>query len=171
MFKRLRLRLRDMRTIGKLITGAEEQAHMMGEEKPGEEHYLLSALNLSDGTAKRVFERIGADPEKFKLAINEQYRDALSSIGINDVKVMEKIPDPVFSSNKIHNSKPSGQAVMKGLYALKQHDKDRPLLGVHVINVIANTEHGVVARAFKAMGIEKDIILSAIKKELELFKC
>ena len=35
-------------------------------------------------------------------------------------------------------------------------------------SVIANTEHGVVARACHSMGIEKDIILSAIKAELEL---
>jgi hypothetical protein len=54
---------------------------------------------------------------------NDQYKDALSSIGINDVKVMRKIPDPAASSNKIHNSKPSGQAAMKDLYALKNMTK------------------------------------------------
>ncbi len=81
MFKRFRLRLRDMRTISKLISGADEQAHMMGEEKPGAEHYLLSALKLPDATAQRVFERMGTDPEKFKLAIKEQYSEALRNIG------------------------------------------------------------------------------------------
>ncbi len=35
VFKRLRFRLQDMRTISKLISGADEQARLMGEEKPG----------------------------------------------------------------------------------------------------------------------------------------
>lgn len=171
VFKRLRLRLRDMRTISKLISGADEQAHMMGEEEPGAEHYLLSALKLPDGTAQHVFERIGADPDKFKLAIKEQYSDALSSIGIDGVKVMEEEPEPVTSNRVLHNSKPSGQAVMKELYALKKHDKDRPLLGAHIVDVVAHMEHGVAARALKAMGIEKEVIFSAVNKELDSFCC
>ncbi len=167
MFKRFKLRLQDMRTISKLISGADKQAHMMGEEEPGAEHFLLSAMNLPDATALRVFERIDADPEKLKSAIKKQYNEALSSIGIDGAKIMEEEPEPVDSNQVLHNSKPSGQEVMKKLYALKKHDKDRPLLGAHVVNVVAHIEHGVVARTLKAMGIEKKAILSAVKEELD----
>lgn len=171
MFKRFRLRLKDMRTINKLISGADKEAHIMGEEESGAEHFLLSALNLPDATALRIFERIGADPEKLKAAIKKQYTEALSSIGIDGSRIMEKEPEPVIPNRVLHNSKPSAQALMKELYALKKNDKDRPLLGAHVVKVVALMEHGVAARTLKAMGIEKEVILSAVKEELDSFQC
>lgn len=170
MFKRLKLRILDMKTIGKLISGADEQAHMNGEDEPGAEHFLLSALMLPDSTARRVFERIGADPEQFKIAIRKQYSDALSSIGI-DEKTLADEPEPVTSSRILHNSKPSAQAVMKELYALKSHDKDRPLLGAHVVDVVARMKHGVAARSFKAMGVDQNSLCTAVKEELDSFRC
>jgi len=33
MFKRMRLRFRDMKTLARLIPGADKQANSMGEEK------------------------------------------------------------------------------------------------------------------------------------------
>jgi len=170
MFKRMKLRFRDIRTIGKLIPGADEEAHMMGEEEPGAEHFLLSALKLPDGTAQKVFERVGASPEQFKVAIKKQYSDALNAIGI-DTNIMEYDPEPITTSRVLHNAQPSGQAVMKALYALKSHDKDRPLLGAHVVDIVARMEHGVAARAFKAMGLDQNIILSVVKDELDSFQC
>lgn len=168
MFKRIKLRLRDMRTIGKLIPGADEEAHRMGEEEPGAEHFLLSALKLPDGTAQRVFERVGADPEKFQAAIKKQYSNALSAIGI-DTTIMEEVPEPITSNKILHNAKPSGQAVMKELYALKSNDKDTPLLGAHVVDVVARMKYGVAARAFKEMGVDQNTILTALKEELDSF--
>ncbi len=153
-------------TINKLIPGADEQAHLMGEEKPGAEHLLLSALELPDGTAQRIFERIGINPEQFQMALKTQYNDALNAIGI-DSKMMTDAPEPVIFSRVLHDSQPSGKMVMKALYALKSHDKDRPLLGAHVVEVVARMKHGVAARAFKIMGIDQNVILSAVKEELD----
>ena len=170
MFKRIKLRIKDMKTISKLISGADEQAHINGEEEPGAEHYLLSALKLPEGSARRVFERVGADPDKFHDAIGQQYSDALKSIGI-DSESIENDSEPVDPERMFHNSKPSGQAVMKALYALKKTDKDKPLLGAHVVKVVANMEHGVAARALSAMGIDRLGIAKAAKEELESFHC
>ncbi|GAA6136815.1 hypothetical protein NBRC116583_05620 [Arenicella sp. 4NH20-0111] len=166
MFKRLMLRFRDMKTISKLISGADEQAHISGEEKPGAEHFVLSALNLEDGSAKRVFEKIGADTNDFRGAIKQQYTDALSSIGINGVAT-DIHPDPVEPNIMLHNSQPSGQELMKSLYAIKQSDKNRPLLGAHVISVAAEMEHGVVARALKVMGVDRERLAKLAKNEIE----
>lgn len=168
MFKRIKLRFQDMRTLGKLIPGADKEAHMMGEEEPGAEHFLLSALELPDGTAQRVFVRVGADPKQFRAAIKKQYSDALKAIGV-DAKILEAEPEPVTSNRILHNAKPSGQAVMKELYALKCHDKDRPLLGAHVVDVVARMKFGVAARALKEMGVDQDAILTAVKEELDLY--
>jgi len=170
MFKRIRLRIQDMKTISKLISGADEQAHMSGEEEPGAEHYLLSALKLPDGSARRVFKRVGADPDKFHEAIGKQYIDALRAIGI-DSESIENYPESVDSTRMFHNSKPSGQAIMKALYALKKTDKDNPLLGAHVVGVVANMDHGVAARALRAMGVDKVAIARAVNEELESFHC
>ncbi len=166
MFKRIRLRIQDMKTISKLISGADEQARIRGEEKPGAEHFLLSALNMPEGSARRVFERVGADPDKFHEAIGKQYSDALKSVGI-DVKSIDNEPEPVEIETIFHNAQPSGQAVMKKLYALKKKDKDRPLLGAHVVGVVASMEHGVAARALRAMEVDQAGIARAVNTELE----
>lgn len=167
MFKRIKLRLRDMKTISKLCSGAEKESHKLGDEEPGAEHFVLSALNLPDGSAKRVFDRVGADKNSFREAIKKQYSDALNSVGISDTDI-ENDPEPIESSKVFVNSKPSGQALMKLLYVLKQNDKDRPLLGAHVISVVAQMEHGVVARTFKTMGIERSQLSKAVKDELDV---
>lgn len=167
MFKRLMLRFRDMKTLSKLISGADEQANMSGEENPGAEHYVLSALNLEDGSAKRVFEKFGADGKKFREAVNQQYTDALSSIGISS-EATDIAPEPIESNKMLHNSQPSGEELMKSLYAIRQTDKDRPLVGAHVISVAAEMEHGVVARALKVMGIDREQLAKLAKDECEL---
>ncbi len=170
MFNKIRLRIKDMKTISKLISGADEHARISGEEEAGAEHYLLSALDMPEGSARRVFERVGADPDKFHEAIGKQYRDALKSVGI-DVASIDNEPEPREAERMFHNSKPSGQAVMKELYALKKKDKDRPLLGAHVVGVVASMEHGVAARALRAMGIDQADIARAVNDELESFQC
>lgn len=56
---------------------------------------------------------------------------------------------------------------MKSLHALKKNDKDRPLLGAHVLAVAAEIKHGVVARAFKELNIEPSDLKNAIQHELK----
>lgn len=165
MFKRLLLRFQDMKTIGKLIPGADEQANIMGEEKPGAEHFVLSALNLEDGTAKRAFDKYGIDSTKFQNAIKVQYDEALSSIGIRG-EVTDLEPEPIKSDKIFKDSQPSGQDLMKSLYALKKEDKDRPLQGAHVIIAATSIEHGVVPRAFKVLGIDRESLAKAARDEL-----
>lgn len=168
MFKRIKQRIQDMRTIAKLISGADAQAHLQGEEKPGAEHFLLSAFLLPDGTARRAFERVGADPEQFQLAIQQQYSDALNAIGM-DAKVTLEDAEPITTKRVFHESKPSGQALMKALYALKNSDKDKPLLGAHVVAVIASMEQGVAVRALRTMDIDLNALSAAVQSEIDAY--
>ena len=170
MFKRILMRFRDMKTIGKLIPGANEQANMIGEEEPGAEHFVLSALNLEDGTAKRTFDKLGIDSRKFKDAIKAQYEEALSAVGINGENV-EVDPEPIESNKIFRDSQPSGQELMKSLYALKKDDKESPLLGAHVIIVAATIEHGVVPRAFKVLGVDRVLLAKVAREEINLMRC
>ena len=165
MFKRILLRFRDMKTIGQLISGADEQANIMGEEKPGAEHFVLSAFNLEDGAAKRAFDKFGIDSEKFQNAIKAQYDEALSAVGICG-QATELEPEPIKTDKILHDSQPSGQDLMKSLYTLKKEDKDRPLQGAHVLIVAASIEYGVVPRAFKVLGIDRESLAKAARDEL-----
>lgn len=166
IFKRLKLRLQDMQTISQLIPGADDAAKSMGEEDAGAEHFLISALTLPDGSAQRVFERLDTNAENFKKAVNKQYTSALTAVGI-DADILEENPN-LYEKNRFNTSKPSGVAVMKDLYQLKRKDKDRLILGAHIIDVIARKEHGVTARVFKEMGLKRAEILFAVEQELSL---
>ena len=170
MFGRILLRFHDIKTIGKLISGANKEANMLGEEKPGAEHFVLSALNLEDGTAKRIFERFCIDSGKFRDAIKAQYKEALSSVAISQ-RATEIDPEPIESDKIFHDSQPSGQNLMKSLYSLKKEDKERPLLGAHVIIVAAAIEHGVVPRVFKVLGVDQGLLVKAAREELDSIQC
>jgi len=170
MFKRMLLRFRDVKVINHLILGADEQANIMGEEKPGAEHFVLSAFNLEDGTAKRVFEKFEVDSKKFRDAIKIQYQEALNTVGINQ-QAIEIDPDPISSKKIFKESKPSGQELMKSLHSLKKGDKDRPLIGAHVVTVAASMEYGIVTRALKVLGIDRELLVKAATEEIETTKC
>jgi ATP-dependent Clp protease ATP-binding subunit ClpA len=170
MFKRILLRFRDIKTIGKLIPGADKEANMLGEEKPGAEHFVLSALNLSDGTAKRIFERFDIDSGKLRDAIKTQYSEALSSVGISQ-EATKIDPEPIVSEKVLHDSQPSGQNLMKSLYALKKEDSEHPLIGAHVIIVAAAIEYGVVPRVFRVLGVDRELLAKAAREELDSIQC
>ena len=165
MFKRILLRFRDMRTVTTLIDGADKQASLLGEDKPGAEHFVLSALKLEDGTAKRTFERLGVDSIKFQHAVKQQYSEALDSIGIKHTTI-DFEPDPIESTKLFQESQASGQDLMKKLFALKQQDKQHPLLGAHVLCVAANMEYGVTSRAFRVMEIDPKLLIKVAREEI-----
>ena len=82
MFNTIKQRFRDVSTIDALCTGAEKLANADGQKEPGAEHFVVVALELPNGTARRTFKRIHADPDSFRAAIARQYEDALQNIGI-----------------------------------------------------------------------------------------
>ncbi len=58
---------------------------------------------------------------------------------------------------------------MKGLVDLRVKNKDIPLLGVHVVEVVASMEEGVAARSLRAMGIDPGALCAAVNEELNEF--
>ena len=74
--------VREIRTIDRLLTGAEAQARRLGDDLPGAEHLLLSALELPDGTARATFARVGADADRLAEAIADRHAAALRAVGI-----------------------------------------------------------------------------------------
>ena len=164
MFQRLRQRLRDMGTIKALCEGAERHARAEGQARPAAEHFVLAALDLPDGSARRAFERVDADPAQFKPAVRRQYELALQSVGVDDAVLAEDAGLPTPPRPSLYRAQPSGDTLMQRLAASRQGDPGTPLLGAHVVAVAAGTRHGVVARALRTMNLDPHALAEAARR-------
>jgi ATP-dependent Clp protease ATP-binding subunit ClpA len=173
MFDTIKQRLRDAGTIKALSLGAEKLANAAGQKEPGAEHFVLSALELRDATARKAFERIHADADDFRAAISRQYEDALQNIGIAlppDAVIADEVA-PVRTSTGLYKTQPSAQALMQTLIQeimVKEQKADSaaPLLSAHVILAATAAQYGVAVRAFQAMGIDPAKLAEAAKAEI-----
>lgn len=160
MFESIKAKLRDMRTIKQLCEAAEAHSLSDHQRKPGAEHFLLAALDLSDGTAQLAFKSVGADPATLNQAIEQQYRMALQSIGLSVEQGVEALPQEEKSG--VYDSAASGQEVMQVL-ASKRRDH-APLLGAHVVAIVAAMPSGVAARALRTMNIDPNALRAAAEE-------
>lgn len=149
MFRGIKSKLNDMGTIKRLCERAEAHALNDQQREPGAEHFLLAALDLPDGTARLAFERVGVEPDALQAAIERQYGDALRSIGLT-----ADAPDEASTSANpgAYQAAPSGQAVMQELTATRKDHA--PLLGAHVVGIVAGMSQGVAPRALRALGVD-----------------
>lgn len=159
MFNRTRARLADMHTIKDLCERAETHAREDHQDTPGAEHFLLSALDLPDGTARRAFEAVGTAPSGLGPAIQRQYSEALQFIGVSDAPAGPGETDMPPARSGPFSAAPSGQEVMLALAANRADHG--PLLGAHVVAVVAGMKHGVAARALRAMGVDPQALKRA----------
>jgi ATP-dependent Clp protease ATP-binding subunit ClpA len=164
MFGKLKQRWQDTRTIMKLSLDAEKRALQEGQRHPGAEHYTLAALDLPDGSARRVFARLGADPEAYRAALADRHSAALNAIGLHDATTASDSVPPAQAS-VLFDAQPSGQALMQSLPEL-QRRLPAPLCGAHVLLAAAAMAHSAAGRAFKAIGIDLQALGSAAETEL-----
>ena len=177
MFKTIRQRFRDMGTIKALCFEAEKLANAEGQKEPGAEHFVLSALALPDGTARKAFLRIHADPDNFRAAMAQHYEDALQNLGIAlppDAEIYGEAT-PIPTSKGPYKTQPSAQALMQTLtqeIMVKEQkaDSTAPLLSAHVVLAATSAQYGVAARAFRAMGIDSASLANAAKAEIAAYR-
>jgi len=177
MLKAIRQRLRDMGTIKALCFEAERLANAEGQKEPGAEHFVLSALALPDGTARKAFLRIHANPDNFSAAIAQQYEDALQNLGIalpHDAEISGETT-PIPTSKGPYKTQPSAQALMQtlkqGIMVKEQEaDSTAPLLSAHVVLAATSAQYGVVVRALRAMGIDSASLADAAKAEIAVYR-
>jgi ATP-dependent Clp protease ATP-binding subunit ClpA len=169
---RLKNPLRDMRTIKMLLEGAEAEAGRAGESTPGAEHLLLAALDLPDGTARRAFERVGADPGTLRQAIEEQHAEALRAVGIDadagasDADAgAEGVVSAAPNTNGVYRSSGSAQSAFQAAGKLARKSGSQ-LVGAHVVLAITGMEHGTAIRAVRSLGIDVDALTAAARLEV-----
>lgn len=154
----------EFHTIRQLLEGAERLAQQSGDAQPGAEHLLLSALALPDGTARRAFERLGADPDGLGSAIAAQHFDALRAVGLELDAGQAVVPAP--EARGVFLSTPSAQSAFRRAVELSKHPKPRRLLGAHVVAAVAEIERGTVVRALSRMGVDREKLAAAARDEL-----
>ncbi|MFN3439492.1 MAG: Clp protease N-terminal domain-containing protein [Acidovorax sp.] len=163
MFRQLQHRFQSMRTLSRLCASAEAHARARGQTAPGVEHFLLAAIDLPDGSARRAFESMGADPAAVRDAIEQQYRDALQGVGLN--APLPQAPALTPPAPGLYQAQPSGQEVMQTL-ARSRKDQGGPLLGAHVVAAVAAMPQGVAARTLRAMGIDAGQLAAAAQAQV-----
>ena len=168
MFDRLKQNFRDMGTIKLLCEAAERIANAEQQKAPGAEHFVLAALELPDGSAARVFRKLDLTADTFHEALRDMHRAALKAAGVNEAEVLnsEQSVPPLAQPGDIYRAAPSGEAVLKGLSALRKRGVTGPLIGVHVLEVVAAMQHGPTARAFGLLGRDPATVMAAIQSEM-----
>ena len=160
--------LDDMRTIKQLLTDAERIAREMGEEEPGAEHLLLSALGLPDGSAARALAAVGVDDERVRTALREEQAEALVSVGVpRDTAEAMSEPRPLGPGGAplLYAAGPSAREVFQEAGKLARSAKQR-LAGAHVVAAVAGLSHGTLPRVLDRLGVDRQRLADAARAEL-----
>lgn len=136
----------------------------MGDKEPGAEHLLLAAIDLDDGQARRAFERTGADPDQFAMAIVTQHEAALAAAGI-EVAPSQPTRLPTHDKTPMSLGQSGRTAFQRATKLVKEH---RPAAfgGAHIVAAVAEQEHGTAARALAVMGIDRAALRAAAVTEM-----
>jgi ATP-dependent Clp protease ATP-binding subunit ClpA len=160
--------LDDMRTIKQLLTDAERIAREMGEEEPGAEHLLLSAIGSPDGSAGRALTRMGVDEAGIRTALREEQADALAAAGVprETANAMAE-PSPLGPAGAplLYAAGPSAREVFQEAGKLARSSKHR-FAGAHVVAAIAGLERGTMPRVLDRLGVDRQQLAGAAYAEL-----
>ena len=162
-----------MRTIKKLLTDAETEARAMGVAEPGAEHLLLASIGLPDGSARRAFDRVGADPDGLRAAMVDEQAQALVGIGLHAAQARSlSTPTPLDppEGRGAYRAAVSAQEAFQAASALAAKDGRFKLCGAHVVVAVAQSEHGTAARVLQLLGVDRDALVAAAHEELEALR-
>lgn len=160
--------LDDMRTIKQLLTDAERIAREMGEEEPGAEHLLLSALGLPDGSAIRALAAVGVDDQRIRTALRQEQAEALVSVGVpRDTAETMAEPTPLgpAAAPLLYAAGPSAREVFQEAGKLARSSKQR-LAGAHVVAAVAGLQRGTMPRVLDRLGVDRGRLADAARAEL-----
>ena len=158
----------DIRFMQSLFPAAEAEAASMGEKEPGAEHLILASLEFQEGSCRRVFERVDADPDQFRAAVVAQHSSALESIGIEDdvSSIDSRLPLTADRPSGVYRSAPSARQVFPEVVTRVKRDKSR-LSGAYILLVASQMEFGTTARALATMGVDRDELAAAARAEVD----
>lgn len=160
--------LDDMRTIKQLLTDAERIAREMGDEEPGAEHLLLSALGLPDGTATRALAAVAIDEARIRTALRQEQAEALVAVGVPRATaepMAEPTPLGPGGAPLVYAAGPSAREVFQEAGKLARSARQR-LAGAHVVVAVAGLSRGTMPRVLDRLGIDRARLADAARAEL-----
>jgi ATP-dependent Clp protease ATP-binding subunit ClpA len=168
MFTTIKRRVADVTFIGRLCTAAEQQARALGQTSPGSEHFVMAALELPDGSAGRVFQRLGIDAVAFRTAIDAQFREALTGagIGLADTEALAPMPPVDGQPAGVYQAAPSAQVFMQRLAASRPAMGSRALVSADVLLAVSQEEFSIATRTFRQLSISAQQLAHVAKAEL-----
>lgn len=158
----------DIQIMGRLFPAADAAALADGGTATGAEYLVIAALDLADGSARRAFERAGADPDEFAGAVRAQHSEALRSVG------MQPLNDELLDDHQPELTEPTGlikaapsATKLFGKVVKLVHKERSQLYGVYIVLVTAKAEHRTTVRALRHMGVDPDDLAQAARAELD----
>lgn len=168
MLQTIKHMLNDVRVINALSLEAERQARLVSQEHPGAEHYLLAALTLEDGSARRAFARVKANPAQLRAAIAAQHQAALAKAGIEVAPPAGQVDEAALHTPlpTLFDAAASGKAVVQALPKLRRAHGPVRLQGAHVILAVTAMPNSSAARSLTHMGVQLSALAAAAEQEL-----
>ncbi len=166
--RKKRSRLQDIRIMSELFPAADALAAGDGEHDAGAEYLLIAALDLDDGSARRVFRAVGVDPDQLHPAVRAQHAAALEAVGLRPLDeslLAGRLPAPVVGDGP-HRGAPSGHEMFRHVVRLVRKERSQ-LYGAYFVLVAATTERGTTARALRHLGIDPAALASAARTEID----
>jgi ATP-dependent Clp protease ATP-binding subunit ClpA len=146
--------VRDIKTMRQVLTDAEAEARRAGEDLPAPEHLLVAATGLSEGSARRAFARVGADPDALRQAIEQAHASALASIGITTPDTAPLDGGQLGPANGVFRATPQAQQVWRQAVTLSKSARPPGIRGAHVVAAVCSLTQGTAVRALVAMGVD-----------------
>lgn len=156
----LRTARHDMALIAALLTTAETEARALGDSTPGAEHLLLASLLVEDASAREV---AGVTADAVRAAISVVHAESLSAIGVTQPELAASLPP----ARGIHRSEVSAQEVFQQAHRLARRSPSG-LRSAHVLLAVAEREHGTATRVLSQLGLERESVVDAARRVLEL---
>ena len=159
----------DLSAMGTLFTEAERIARHDGAPEVGAEHLVLAALDLDDGSADRVLERVDRTRADLVSAVAQQHAEALGSVGLAE-------PDDDEAGALLrrgrpqrgpHRSAPAAHDLFRSVVAQVRQDDSR-LTGAAFVLALAQAPGGVLARVVRSLGVDAAALEAAARAELAL---
>ncbi len=162
VLKKLRGRQRDMKTLSALIESSLARAADAGQERAGAHHLALTAFEMEDGLAEQVMEGLDRSGRAFADALATLDADILAGLGLESEEAIAS-PAPV-PRGRLGKTDATFEAAIKAIYVLHNEAGDgRALTSAHVLGGVAGVEHGVSARVFATLGLDRDDVVRACR--------
>ncbi|MGY1772680.1 Clp protease N-terminal domain-containing protein [Blastococcus sp. SYSU D00813] len=158
--------IRDIRTMKRLLPGAEAEARRAGDNVPGPEHLLLSATALPDGTAACALARVGTDAASLRAAVAAAHDEALTHLGL-DAAAAPATALAAPPAGPLRTG-PQAQQVFRRAVELSRSASPAGLRGAHVVAAVAELERGTAVRALRRLGVTPEQLRAAARAEAGL---